>query len=84
MGTMSGLAARLIGAFAFLLIGVAEVLVVRRSIYPVLRSRHEKAKLTQAQGRDPNWLVAVVWLQGVVVMPALGFMVGGWLSAAEG
>ena len=58
--------------------------MVRRSIYPVLRSRHEKAKLTQAQGRDPNWLVAVVWLQGVVVMPALGFMVGGWLSAAEG
>ncbi len=81
---MSGLAARLIGAFAFLLIGVAEVIVVRRSIYPILRWRHEKAKLTQSQGRDPNWFIAAVWLQGMVVMPALGFVVGGWLSAAEG
>jgi hypothetical protein len=81
---MSGTAAGILGAFAFLLIGMAEIVVVRRSVYPVLRWRHEKAKLTQAQGRDPNWLIAAVWFQGVVVMPVLGFVVGGWLAAAEG
>ncbi|MBM3520987.1 MAG: hypothetical protein FJX63_09535 [Alphaproteobacteria bacterium] len=81
---MSGFAARLIGAFVFLLIGVAEVIVIRRSVYPVIRWRHEKAKLTQSQGRDPGWIMGVAWFQGLVLMPIFGFMAGGWLSASEG
>ncbi len=66
----------LIGALVFLGLGLIELAVLNRSLYPTLRWRHEKAKLTQEQGIDPNRIMLLVKIQSLVVMPLLGFFFG--------
>ena len=73
---MSGL----IGALSFLILGVLELVVVQRTLYPVLRGRHEQAKLTQTQGIEPNRIMSLIRVQSLVILPALGFLLGDRLK----
>jgi hypothetical protein len=82
MGTMSF--AGLIGALVFLVIGVVELALLNRSLYPALRWRHEKAKLTQEQGIDPNRIMLLVKIQSLVLMPLLGLFLGDRMKSIFG
>ena len=73
---MSGL----IGALSFLTLGVLELVVVQRTLYPVLRGRHEQDKLTQTQGIEPNRIMSLIRVQSLVILPALGFLLGDRLK----
>ena len=66
----------IVGALVFAIIGLAEVALVNRSIYPSLRWRYEKAKTTQSQGVSPATIMALVKFQSLVLMPVLGFLLG--------
>jgi hypothetical protein len=74
----------LVGGFAFLLLGVAELVILQRFIFPALRWRHERAKLTGRQGRDPAYLMHVLRFQSLALMPVLGFLIGGPFKAIFG
>ena len=73
-----------IGALVFLGIGVLEYALARRSLYPVLRLRYERAKLTQTQGIEPNRIMALIKWQSLLVMPIVGFLLGGRLKGMLG
>jgi len=66
----------IVGALIFTGIGLAEVALVNRSVYPSLRWRYERAKLTQSQGVSPSTIMALVKFQSLVLMPVAGFLVG--------
>ena len=73
--------APVVGALVFLTLGLAEVALVNRSIYPSLRWRYEKAKLTQSQGLSPSTIMALVRFQSLVLLPILGFVLGGRMTS---
>ena len=73
-----------IGALLFLAIGIAEMALVNRSIYPSLRWRYEKAKLTQSQGVRPSTIMALVQFQSLVLMPVAGFLLGNRMTSIPG
>jgi hypothetical protein len=74
----------LIGAVIFLAIGVLELAVLNRTLYPVLRWRHEKAKTTQSQGIEPNRIMTLVKIQSLIIMPVIGLFVGDRMKAMFG
>jgi hypothetical protein len=74
----------LIGAVAFLALGILELAVLNRTLYPALRWRYEKAKLTQEQGIEPNRIMAIVKIQSLVIMPLLGLFLGKPLKSIFG
>ena len=76
--------AAVVGALLFLSIGIAEVALVNRSVYPSLRWRYEKAKLTQSQGVSPSTIMALVKFQGLVLMPVFGFLLGDRMKSMFG
>ena len=63
-------------AVIFLALGVVELFVFMRAVYPVISKRHETQKVTQAQGRSPALITNIVRLQSLVAMPAIGYFVG--------
>jgi hypothetical protein len=63
-------------ALIFLAIGLAEVYVYGRAIYPVLSHRHELAKVTYSHGRSPAFVSTIIHLQALIVLPLLGYFVG--------
>ena len=65
-----------VGALVFAIIGLAELALVNRSIYPSLRWRYEKAKITQSQGVSPATIMALVKFQSLVLLPVVGFVLG--------
>ena len=73
-----------VGALVFAIIGLAEVALVSRSIYPSLRWRYEKAKITQSQGVSPATIMALVKFQSLVLMPVAGFLVGERMKSMFG
>ena len=81
MGAMIG---GMIGALLFLSLGLAEVALFNRSVYPSLRWRFERAKTTQAQGVSPSTIMALVKFQGLVLMPVVGFLVGDRMKSLFG
>jgi len=81
MGAMIG---GVVGALLFMAIGLAEVALVNRSIYPALRWRFEKAKLTQSQGISPSTIMALVKFQSLVLMPVVGFLLGDRMKSLFG
>lgn len=76
--------AGLIGALFFTAIGLAELALVNRSVYPALRWRFEKAKLTQSQGISPSTFMALVKFQSLVLMPVVGFLLGDRMKSLFG
>ncbi len=67
----------ILGALIFLVLGLICLALFRRFIYPVLSARYERAKVTARQKRDPAQLTRLVYLLGLLVLPALGFLLGG-------
>ena len=63
-------------ALAFLALGLVEVWVFARAVYPVLSHRHEMAKVTYSQGRSPALITNLIRLQSLVALPLLGYFVG--------
>ncbi len=61
-----------VGALLFLSLGIAELALVNRAVYPALRWRHEKAKLTQSQGFSPAAVMALVKVQSLILLPLIG------------
>ena len=74
----------LVGALAFLVLGVIELAVMNRMVYPALRWRYEKAKTTQQQGIEPNRIMTVVKVQSLIIMPLIGFILGDRMKALFG
>jgi hypothetical protein len=70
--------------FIFLAIGVIELLIVQALIYPSLRWRYEKAKVTGSQGKDPARIMSFVKLQCLVAMPLIGFAMGNYFQKMAG
>jgi hypothetical protein len=68
-----------IGMLVFMALGLACLWIFHRFIYPLLSARYEKAKVTLTQGRDPARLSRVVYLVSLLLLPALGFVLGGIL-----
>jgi hypothetical protein len=66
----------LIFAIIFLALGIAELFVFMRAVYPVLSHRHETAKVTYSQGRSPSFITNIVRLQSLVAMPLIGYVFG--------
>lgn len=66
----------IVGALVFTGLGLAEVALVNRSVYPSLRWRYEKAKTTQSQVVSPATIMALVKFQSLVLLPVLGFLLG--------
>ena len=46
-----------VGALLFLVLGITELALANRSLYPSLRWRYEKAKTTQSQGLKPSTIM---------------------------
>ena len=82
MGTMTVYS--LVGAIVFLVIGAFEIAVLNRTLYPVLRWRHEKAKTTQEQGIEPNRIMALVKIQSLIIMPLIGLFLGDRMKTLFG
>jgi len=74
--------AGLIGALVFLVIGLAELAFVNRSVYPALRWRYEKAKATQQQGLAPSTIMALVKVQSLILLPFIGLVIGDRMSTS--
>ena len=74
----------IVGALLFLCLGLAEVALVNRSVYPALRWRYEKAKTTQSQGVSPSTIMALVKFQSLVLMPVFGFLLGDRMKSILG
>ncbi|MFT3986801.1 hypothetical protein [Aestuariivirga sp.] len=68
----------------FLGLGLLELALVQRFVYPPLRWRHEKAKLTQSQGMDPGLIMLLVRVQSLLVMPVLGYVLGSRFKGLMG
>jgi hypothetical protein len=81
MGAMIG---GVVGALLFLSLGIAEVALFNRSVYPSLRWRYERAKTTQSQGVKPSTIVALVKFQSLVLMPVVGFLIGDRMKSLLG
>ncbi len=76
--------AGLIGALLFLSIGIAELAVVNRSVYPALRWRHERAKVTQSQGLSPSTIMGLVKIQSLILLPLAGLFLGNAMKSTFG
>ncbi len=70
--------------FIFLVIGIVELVIVQAMIYPALRARFEKAKVTGSQGVDPGTIMNFVRLQSLVAMPVIGFFMGRYFQKIFG
>ncbi len=66
----------LVFAVVFLAIGVVELFVFMRVVYPVISMRHETQKLTYSHGRSPALITNLVRLQSLVAMPLVGYAYG--------
>jgi hypothetical protein len=58
------------------LIGFIEVVFLDRLVYPAVRRAHERKKLTGTHRTDPAVVMQLVKLQGLVILPVLGFLFG--------
>jgi len=69
-------------ALVFLMLGIFELIILKRLLYPTLRWRHEKAKLTQSQRIRPDLIINALRFQSLVIMPVVGFLLGSRLTGS--
>jgi hypothetical protein len=74
----------LLGALAFLVIGLIDIMFIQRMVYPQMRQRYEEAKVTGSQGRDPALFMNAIRFFSLIVLPVLGFMLGDTFEAMFG
>jgi hypothetical protein len=56
--------------------GFVEVVILDRLVYPAVRRRHERKKVTGSHGTDPAIVMQLIKFQGLVALPVLGFLFG--------
>ncbi len=66
----------LLGAFIMLVIGLVGYTLLYRLLYPVMRERHERAKVTGKHGADPAFTWGVIRFVALVILPVCGFVFG--------
>jgi len=59
-------------AVIFLVMGLIELVLFKRVVYPSLRWRYEKAKVTMSAGIKPELILDLVKLQSLFLLPLLG------------
>ena len=59
-------------ALLFLVMGLAEIALFKRVIYPSLRWRYEKAKATMSTGLKPQLILDLVRVQSLFLLPLVG------------
>ena len=74
----------LFGALVFLVIGLVDVMVMQRLVYPPMRRRYEEAKVTGTQGRDPALFMNGIRFFSLILLPVVGFMLGDTFEAMFG
>ena len=72
------------GALVFLVIGLVDVMFMQSLVYPPMRRRYEEAKVTGSQGRDPALFMNGIRFFSLIVLPVVGFMMGGTFEAMFG
>ena len=72
------------GALVFLVIGLIDIMFIQRMVYPQMRRRYEEAKVTGSQGRDPALFMNGIRFFSLVLLPVVGFMLGGTFEAMFG
>jgi hypothetical protein len=68
-----------LGLLVFMVLGLFVLALFHRFVYPLLSARHERAKVTGKQGQDPTQVSRIVYLVGLVLLPVVGFLLGGTL-----
>jgi hypothetical protein len=68
-----------IGLLVFTGLGLLVLWIFHRFFYPLLSARHERAKVTATQGRDPAQWSRVIYVVGLVLFPVAGFLLGDML-----
>ena len=66
-------------ALAAAIVGFIEVVFIDRLIYPAVRRRHERRKVTGSHGTNPAIVMQLIKFQGLVALPVLGFLFGEYL-----
>jgi hypothetical protein len=74
----------LFGALVFLVIGLVDIMFIQRMVYPQMRRRYEEAKVTGSQGRNPALFMNGIRFFSLVLLPVVGFMLGGTFEAMFG
>ena len=59
-------------ALVFLVMGLAELALFKRVVYPSLRWRYEKAKVTMSAGVRPQLILDLVRVQSLFLLPLVG------------
>jgi hypothetical protein len=59
-------------ALLFLVMGLAELALFKRVVYPSLRWRYEKAKATMSTGLRPQLILDLVRVQCFFLLPLIG------------
>ena len=67
----------ILGALIFLTLGLLGLAIFRRFVYPLLSAQYEKAKATATQGKDPARTARLVYVVSLLLLPLLGFLLGG-------
>ena len=57
-------------------LGLINLGIYQRWVYPAMRARYEKAKVTGTHGRDPGSVRLFFKTLALIVLPALGFLFG--------
>lgn len=65
-----------LGAFIFLVAGVLIQAILQRYLYPVLSTRHERAKFMGRETADPRRIFIVLRIVNFIVLPILGLFAG--------
>ena len=66
----------LLGAVIMLALGVADMIIVSRMLYPALRERYGQARMRGRKGVPPRRVMTALWLVNLLVLPAAGFLLG--------
>ena len=66
----------LLGALIMLVFGLLDYAMLNAVLYPAMRNRHEKAKLTASQGMDPGVVMGVLKFTSLVLFPVAGLLFG--------
>lgn len=69
-----------LGAFAGLVFGLLDFVILDRLMYPRLRENYELAKTTQTHKLDPNYIMGAIKIACFTVFPVLGYIIGDELT----
>jgi len=66
----------LLGAAIMLALGLVDMIILSRLLYPALRERHGRALAHGAKAPSPRLVMRLLWLFNLLALPILGFIAG--------